>query len=130
MQGFRRDSSQVIHTQTRQQCAIDLKRGILRGRANKHDRAVFNMRQKRILLTLVEAVYLVNKQHGSPSSRSGLPGLINCRPDLLNTSEHRRDLNKQGVIVRRDQSGERGLTNARRTPQDKRMQGARLDSTS
>ena len=79
----------MIHAQTRQQRAIHFKRGILGGRANKYDRAVLNMRQERILLTLVETVYLVNKQHGAPPAHSGLSGLINCRPDLFDASKHR-----------------------------------------
>ncbi len=48
----------------------DLEGWILRRRAEQHDRAALDVREQRVLLRLVEAVDLVDEQHGLPPVRS------------------------------------------------------------
>ena len=48
---------------------IDLERRILGGRADEGQRAVLDIRQKGVLLRLVEAMHLIEKQHASAARR-------------------------------------------------------------
>ncbi len=54
-----------MHAATREQRGIQLERGILRRRPDEQDDAFLDMRQKRILLRLVEAMHLVDEQHAA-----------------------------------------------------------------
>jgi len=88
LQLFWRYRFKVIDAESRQQCAIHLKRRVLSRRTDKNDRAVFNVREKCILLTFIKAMHLVNKQYGPPAPCSGVSGLINGGPNLFNTRQH------------------------------------------
>ena len=55
---------QHVHARARQQRADDLERRILGGRADERQRAVLDVRQEGVLLRLVEAMHLVEEQHG------------------------------------------------------------------
>ena len=53
------------HARARQQRPDHLERRVLRRRADQRHRAVLDERQDRVLLRLVEAVDLVDEQHGA-----------------------------------------------------------------
>jgi hypothetical protein len=57
---------QHIHRRTRQQGRVDFERRVLGGGADEGEQAAFDMRQKGVLLALVEAVHLVDKHDGAP----------------------------------------------------------------
>jgi len=57
--------SELKDARSANQRADDLEVGVLRRRADQDDRAVFDVRQQRVLLRLVEAVNLVDQQDGA-----------------------------------------------------------------
>ena len=59
-------SAQHVNARARQQRVVELERRVLGGRADEHERAVLDPRQKCVLLRLVEAMHLVEEQHGAP----------------------------------------------------------------
>ena len=79
-----------VNARSRQQCADDLERRILGGGADEGQRAVLDVRQKRVLLRLVEAVHLVEKQHRGGAARGGLTRLLDRLADFLDAGLHRR----------------------------------------
>ena len=58
---------QAPDAQPRQQRRVDLEVRVLGGGADQRDRAVLDVGQQRVLLRLVEAVDLVDEQHGAPT---------------------------------------------------------------
>ncbi len=117
-----------VHAASRQQRGIQLEGRILGGGADENDRAALDVRQERILLHLVEAMHLVNEQHGTASGGEALGGLGQHFPYLGETAEDRGNSLELGVRVLREQQGQRGLAAARRAPQDHRMHVAGLDA--
>ena len=65
-----RQRLQYVDAGTRQQRVIQFERRVLRGRPDKRQRAILDERQERILLRLVEAMHLVEKQHACRDSAS------------------------------------------------------------
>ena len=53
------------HARAREQRRVDFERRILGRRADQRDRAVFDVRQDRVLLAFVEAMDLVDEEHGA-----------------------------------------------------------------
>ncbi|OFV90089.1 MAG: hypothetical protein A3J75_01795 [Acidobacteria bacterium RBG_16_68_9] len=101
----------------RQQRRDDLKRGVLRGRADEHQGAVLDMRQEGILLCLVEAMDLVNDQYrGAPVVGSLRPRLLDHVAQLLHPGEHGREVNARRIRGLGEQMGEGGLSAPRRSP--------------
>ncbi len=78
------------------------------------------MRQKSILLRLVEAVHFIHEQHGAPRQH-GLRALHRLA-DVLHAAEHGRDLDELGVKTFGHQPRQRGLAHAGRAPEDHRVQ--------
>jgi len=115
-------------TQSRQERGVDLEIRVLRGRADERDRAVLDLRQQRVLLALVEAVYLVDEEHRGratlldPCARRG-----DNRADVGDAAHHRRKRGERRVDLLGEQSGERRLARARRSPQQHRREVAALD---
>ncbi len=115
---------QHVHTRARQQRAVDLERRILGGRADEDQRAVLDERQERVLLRLVEAMHLVEEQHGAA------PVLLARRDCACSTAArmsltpamHGRERDELRIAGLRDEARQRGLAGARRSPQDHRVQ--------
>ena len=113
---------QYIHAAARKQCGDDFKRWILRGRANQPDRAPLHVRQKRILLRLVEAVNFVHEQNRARVHLRGLLGSGHHLLNLLDAAHHRGKLNKVGLRGLGNNLGQRGFAHARRAPENHRPQ--------
>ena len=116
-----------VHAAARQQRGVQLERGVLGGRTDEHDGAALDMRQERILLRLVEAVHLVDEQHGAAALGETVRGLGQHLSHVGQAGKHGGDRAEIGVGVLRQQQRKRGLAAARRTPQDHRMHVAAFD---
>ncbi len=84
------------------------------------------MGQQRVLLGPVEAVDLVQEEHGSPL----VDPLTGCGKHLSNVFDPRRGCREgleDGIGVNGDQPGQGGLPGSRRTPQQHRDRPAGFD---
>eukprot|EP01132_Coremiostelium_polycephalum_P018947 gene18947-biopygen10297 len=112
-----------IDTRPGQQGIVQFKRRVFGGGTNKDQRAVFDIRQERILLRLVEAMHFVDEQDGALAV---LPGLLlgdfHRLADLLDPGQHRRD--RLEVCIRDfcQEPRQGGFTHARRPPENHRVQ--------
>ena len=112
----------------REQRRVDLERRILGGGADEDDVARLDPREERVLLGLVEAVNLVDKQNrAAPAGAPGPLGLGHHLADFLDAREHCRK--RDEVRARRlgDESRETRLPRARRAPENHRLQQVALD---
>ena len=136
------DAPDMLHRQrfqdkdlrSREQRGDDLEAGVFRRRADQHDCAVFDIRQQKVLLRLVEAVNLIQKQHHpSPLLVVGFveqPRLCNgFVPRFFDHFAHfglaradRRECVKWALGVLRQQPCQRRFTDSRRPPEDHRVQ--------
>ena len=98
-----------------QQRRIDLERGVLGCRANQGDRAVFGVRQHRVLLSLVPAMHLVDKQDGSLLGHA--PRLVDDFSQIGDARRYRRHCDKARVAEPSDDLGQRCFARAWRPPQ-------------
>ena len=114
---------------TREQGTYDLKRGILGRGAYERDRAVLDGAQQRVLLRLVETVYLVDKQNGAAFGKHTLGVLLATFEHiahLLDAAGHGRERVEGHLSVLGNDARQRGLAHSRRPPQDKRRDIAAL----
>jgi hypothetical protein len=79
------------------------------------------------LLSLVEAVHLVDEDHRAPARRLHHLGALDRLADVLHTTEHRRHGDELRIEGVGHQPRQRGLAHARRAPQDHRMQPPRIE---
>ncbi len=122
-------STQHIHPAAGQQRVVQLKRGVLGRRANKNQRAVFHIRQKRILLRLIETVHLIDKQNGfAPPGGPLLFGHLHRRTNILHPRQHGRNGLKARIRLLSEQSRQGGLTHPRRPPQNHGVQMTAFNS--
>ena len=118
-----RQGMQHVHLRARQQRAVHLERGVFGGGADEGDQTLFDERQERILLRLVEAVHFVHEQDGVTAALLQHElRLRNGFADILHAGQHRGQRHELGVEGRRHQARQCGLAHARRPPQDHRMQ--------
>ena len=123
-----RERLEHIDGRARQQRADHLERRVLRGRADERDHALLDERQEGVLLRLVEAVHLVDEQdRRAPRLRAHDLGARDGLADLLHAGEHGGDRDEVRVERIRHQARERGLADARRPPQDHRVQLAGVE---
>ena len=89
-QFFGRKRLQHINGCARQQRAVDLERWILRRRTDERNQTLLDVRQKRVLLRLVEAVDLVDEQNRMPPrlGKRG-SGARDRFADILDPCQHR-----------------------------------------
>jgi hypothetical protein len=85
------------------------------------------MGQKRILLALVEAMHLVDEDHRAAALRARRLRPLDRIADVLDAAENRRHGDELGIKGVGHEAGQRRLADARRTPEDHRMQAARLE---
>ena len=113
------------HLAARQQCRVQFEAGVLGGRADKHDRAVFDVRQEGVLLGAVEPVDLVHEQHRAlpdlPAVLSGLEHFAKVRDPGERCGEWFE--HEAGPL--REQPRDRRLPTAGWPPQDHRDQPLR-----
>ena len=125
--GFQRLQDENLATG--KQGSDDLEGRILRRGADQHDGAALHGAEERILLRLVEAVDLVDKEDGSGGAgeEGFVLGLVDDFPDFLDTRADGAEgveLPVQGVG---DDTGQGGLADAGRPPEDEGGQDTALD---
>ena len=114
------------HLAAGQKGSDHLKGGILRRGADQHDGARFHGAQQGILLRLVEAVDLIDEEDRRArlgEERLGL-GRVDDFADFLHTGADRRESIEFALQTIGDNPGQRGLSHARRTPQNEGRQSA------
>ncbi len=106
----------------------DLERGVLGGGADEDDRPRLDVGEEGILLRLVEAVDLVDKDDGPPALGEKEPaGLFHQLLDLGDFDQHgaERDEGVPGLAL--DDPGQRRLAGAGRAPEDARAVAVLVD---
>ncbi len=115
-----------IDARARQQGVIDFKRRILRGRTDENQRPILDVGKKRILLRLVEAMHLVEKQNRVARAAQAAR-LLDHRADVLDSRLHRRQSDEFRMRSLGHQARQRGFAGARRAPQNHGMRMAGLE---
>ena len=88
---------QAPDPESAQEGRVDLEVRIFRRRADQRDRAVLDLRQQRVLLGLVEAVNLIEEEHGlRAAGREALAGLCDDATDLDDAAHHRAEASRSG----------------------------------
>ena len=119
---------QAPHAQPRQERGVDLEVRVLRRRADERDGAVLDVRQERVLLRLVEAVDLVDEQHGPLAvEREPLLGIGDSAPNLGHTGHDGRERREVGTDLASEEAGEGRLAGPRRAPEQQRREVAARD---
>ena len=110
-----------IHLTATEQRSDDLKRGILRRGTDKRHYAALHSREQRVLLTLAEAVNLVDKQYGRRRIEERvLRSLVNHIPHILHAAAHGAQRIERGAHSRGNDVRQRSLAHTGRAPHDKR----------
>jgi hypothetical protein len=117
-----------VDATARQERGVHLEGRILGGGADEHDRSLLDVGQEGVLLCPVEAMDLVDEDDGAPA----MPRAVGLRraddlPDLLDAGEHGREGDEAGARDARHEGRQRGLAGARRSPEDHRVELARLE---
>ena len=100
--------SKPNHPRARKKRGIQLKRGIFGRRADQRDRAVLDMRKKRVLLRLVESMNLVDEKNRSTIAHSpGLLRFFNGLFDVFHARKNRAQRFKIRLRLLRDDFRER-----------------------
>ncbi len=115
------------HARAREQRGVDLERRVLGRRADQRDGAVLDVRQHRVLLRLVEAVDLVDEQHGAPARGAQLLRVGHDAPQVGDAGADRGEPGEVRARLLRDDARERRLPGAGRPPQDHRRRLVGLD---
>ena len=119
---------QAIHPGPRQQRRVQFEGGVFGGGANQGQRAVFDKGQKGILLRLVEAVHLVDKQHALAARGALGPPGRNGLANGLDAIHHRGQRQHAAVCRGAQQARQGGLADSGRSPQDHGMQRLRVET--
>src|SRR3546814_11033240 len=98
-----------MHPTARQQRGIELEARVFGGGPDEHDIAMFDMRQERILLGLVETVHLIDEQHGAATGRESGSCIGQTRAHSRQPRQYRSDRLKPGSAITRTPPGSRGL---------------------
>jgi len=115
-----------VHRGAREQRTHHLERRVLGGGADEHEQTRFHVRQEGVLLRLVEAVHFIDEHHrGPPAGRQRGLRALHRLADVLDPAQHRRDGDEGQPEGIGHQSGQRGLADTRRPPQDHRVRPAR-----
>jgi hypothetical protein len=107
------------HLGAREQRGVHLERGVLRRRTDQGDVPGFDARKERVLLRLVEAVDFVDEYDRSPAA--GTAAQLRSRHhllDFLDAHKHRAELDELRLCHVRDDSRQRRLARAGRSPED------------
>ena len=126
---IRRQTLQDKDAAARQESAVDLERGVLRRRSDQDDAPLLHKWEKRILLRLVEAMDLINKNDDTLPIDAAAIRLLHDRADILNPARHRREVDEFRLRPRGNDAGKRRLANAGWSPEDHRGNVVALDET-
>ncbi len=109
---------QAIDAATGEQGRDYFKGRVLRGGPDQTDGAALDIGEKCILLGLVEAVNLIDKENGPRSEAGGFLRVRHHLLDLLDAAQHRGEFNETGLRSLGDDLGQRGLADSGRAPQN------------
>ncbi len=124
----RLERAQLVDLATREQRRIHLEVRVLRGGPDQRQQPFLDSRQQRVLLSLVEAVNLVEKQNrGTTATRSPLPRSLDHGPDLSFPRIDRRLLLEGAFGPGSSDPSQRRLASPGRSVQDRAMRMTRLD---
>ncbi|MPM54367.1 hypothetical protein SDC9_101145 [bioreactor metagenome] len=112
--------TQGQHQRTREQRRDHTEAGVLGGGGDERDQPVFHRRQQDVLLGLVEAVHLVDEQHGRHTPGQFAFGSLQVGAHLFDPRGHRRDLDEASSGLVGDHRGDGGLADPRWPPQEDR----------
>ncbi len=119
---------QHVHPRPRKQRAHHLEGRILRRRADEGQRSVFQVRQKGVLLRLVESVNLVEEEQRRLRARGTRRARgLHRGTDILDPGHHGRELDELRVGAPGDEPRQRRLAGAGRSPEDQGVQLPGLD---
>ena len=118
------EALQHMHRRARQQGRVHLERRVLGGCADEGEQPRLDMREERVLLALVEAVYFIDEDHRAPPARLRRERALDRFANVLHAAEHGRDGDELRIERVGHQPRQRRLAGARRAPQDHRMQAA------
>src|SRR5699024_8184075 len=110
-----------------EQRAVYLKGGILGGGADEDDAALLHKGEEGVLLGLVEAVNLVDKDDGALAVAAVVLRLLHHRADLLDAAGDGREADARGPGVAGDHPGKAGFAHPRRPPEDHRGDAVALN---
>ena len=99
---------------------IDLERWILGRRADQADVAFLHVRQKRVLLRLVEAMNFVDEDDGARAILARPLGIGHHLLDLFDPGQHGGEFDELRFGHVRDDLRQRGFAGARGSPEDER----------
>jgi hypothetical protein len=124
---FVRERVQYEDPRAREQRRIHFERWVLRRRADQRDRAVLDVGQDRILLRLVEAMDLIDEEHGSLAERARAFGFGDDGSQVRHTRADGGKADERRTRRAGDHFGERRLSRAGRSPQNHRRYVVGLD---
>ena len=110
-----------------QQRAVELEAGVLGGGSNEDDRAVFDVREERVLLGTVESMDLVDEQERALPDLPALPSSLKDLPEVRNTGERRREGFEGQVGLLGEEPGDGRLPAPGRSPQHHRREPLSID---
>jgi hypothetical protein len=117
-----------IDPYSRQQRIVEGKARIFRRRADEGQHPAFDMRQKRVLLGLVEAMNFIHEQHGAAllfAPERLRP--LHRRPEFAHPGHHGREPDQLSLAGTGQQFRQGGFTRAGWSPQHHRMGLSTLD---
>ena len=103
-----------------QKSRVDLKGRVFRGGPDEDDAPLFHIREKCVLLGLIEAVDLVHKHQGPEAGAAAQLGPCHDLLDFLDPAGDGAEIHEVGVGPSGDDAGQSGLSDAGRTPEDHR----------
>ena len=113
-----RQPLQDKNTAAREQSVVDLKGGIFCRRSDEDNASLLHKRQKRILLRLVKAMNLIDKDNDALSVHTTAIRLLHHRADLLDPARHSRERDELRLRTRGDDLRQRCLADAGRSPEN------------
>src|SRR3954454_6990157 len=88
---------------------------------------MLHVRKKSILLGLVEAMNLIDKENGLAPDAAGSFGVGHHGLDLFNPAENGAEWDEIGPALSRHEAGQCRLSRAGRSPEDQRREASALD---
>ena len=114
-------------TAAREQSVVDLKGGIFRRRSDEDNASLLHKRQKRILLRLVKAMNLIDKDDDALSVHTTAIRFLHHRTDLLDPARHSRERDELRLRTRGDDLRQSRLADAGRSPENHRGDSVTLN---